>query len=36
MSYMTGIKAQERGVKNVCNLDGGLSAWLKLKTVQPV
>ena len=36
MSYMAGIKAQESGIKNVCNLDGGHSAWLKLKTVQPV
>jgi len=34
MSYMAAIKAQESGIKNVCNLEGGHSAWLKLKTVQ--
>ena len=36
MSYMAAIKAQERGIKNVCNLDGGHSAWLKLKVAQTV
>ena len=36
MSYMAAIKAQERGIKNVCNLDGGHSAWLKLKMVETV
>ena len=31
MSYMAAIKAQKRGIKNICNLEGGHSAWLKLK-----
>lgn len=31
MSYMAAIKAQEKGVKNVCNLEGGHSAWMKLQ-----
>lgn len=31
MSYMAAIKAQEKGIKNVNNLEGGHSAWLKLK-----
>lgn len=31
MSYMAAIHAQENGVKNVYNLDGGHSAWKKLK-----
>ena len=31
MSYMSAIKVQERGVKNVYNLEGGHSAWLKHK-----
>jgi len=34
MSYMAAIKAQENGIKNVCNLDGGHSGWLKLKATQ--
>ena len=33
MSYMAAIKAQEKGIKNVCNLEGGHSAWLKFKTL---
>jgi len=36
MSYMAAIKAQEIGIKNVCNLDGGHSAWLKSKVAQTV
>ena len=36
MSYMAAIKAQEIGIKNVCNLDGGHSAWLKLKMAETV
>ncbi len=36
MSYMAAIKAQERGVRNVYNLEGGHSAWLKLKEAQTV
>ena len=36
MSYMAAIKAQEKGIKNVCNLDGGHTAWLKLKVAQTV
>jgi len=36
MSYMAAIKAQESGIKNVCNLDGGHSGWLKLKVAQTV
>lgn len=31
MSYMAAMKAQEKGVKNVYNLEGGHSAWLKYK-----
>ena len=31
MSYMSAIKAQEMGIKNVFNLEGGHSAWLKHK-----
>lgn len=34
MSYMAAIKAQESGIKNVCNLDGGHSGWLKLKATK--
>ena len=34
MSYMAAIHAQEHGVKGVYNLEGGHSAWLKLKTSQ--
>ena len=29
MSYAAAIKAQEKGIKNVYNLEGGHSAWLK-------
>ena len=36
MSYMAAIKAQESGIKNVCNLDGGHSGWLKSKLAQTV
>ena len=36
MSYMAAIHAQEHGVKNVFNLEGGHSAWAKLKTAQTV
>ncbi|MFI0429988.1 rhodanese-like domain-containing protein [Mariniflexile sp. HMF6888] len=31
MSYMAALKAQEKGIKNVFNLEGGHSAWKKLK-----
>ena len=31
MSYMASIKVQEKGIKNVFNLAGGHSAWLKTK-----
>ena len=31
MSYMAAIKAHEIGLKNVYNLDGGHSAWIKHK-----
>ncbi|TNJ45275.1 hypothetical protein KFZ70_06830 [Tamlana fucoidanivorans] len=31
MSYMAALKAQEKGVNNVHNLEGGHAAWLKLK-----
>lgn len=34
MSYMAAIHAQENGVKNVYNLDGGHSGWKKLKEEQ--
>lgn len=34
MSYMAAIKAQEKGIKNVCNLDGGHAAWIKFKKVK--
>lgn len=34
MSYMAAIKAQEKGIMNVCNLDGGHSAWIKFKKVK--
>ena len=36
MSYMAAIKSQEIGIKNVLNLEGGHSAWLKLKEAQTV
>ena len=36
MSYMAAIHAQENGIKNVYNLEGGHSAWSKLKEVQIV
>jgi rhodanese-related sulfurtransferase len=36
MSYMAAIKAQERGIKNACNLEGGHSTWLKFKEAQKV
>lgn len=36
MSYMAGLKVQERGIKNICNLDGGHSGWLKSKVAQTV
>lgn len=31
MSFKVASMAQEKGLKNVCNLDGGHSSWLKLK-----
>lgn len=31
MSYSAAIKAQESGVKNILNLEGGHAAWAKLK-----
>ncbi len=31
MSYMAAIHAQENGVKQVCNLEGGHSAWKQLQ-----
>ena len=31
MSYMAAIKAQEKGINNVYNLEGGHSAWIKLQ-----
>lgn len=31
MSYMAAIKAQESGLKDVYNLEGGHSAWMKHK-----
>ena len=31
MSYVAAIKAKENGIKNVFNLEGGHSAWKKLK-----
>ncbi|UZR96704.1 rhodanese-like domain-containing protein [Chondrinema litorale] len=34
MSYMAAIHAQENGVKRVYNLEGGHSAWKKLKKSQ--
>lgn len=33
MSFKAATKALEKGLKKVCNLDGGHSAWLKLKAV---
>jgi len=36
MSYMAALKAQEKGIKNVFNLEGGHSAWKKLKKVSEV
>ncbi|MFT0714078.1 rhodanese-like domain-containing protein [Flagellimonas lutimaris] len=32
MSYMAAIHAQENGIPNVYNLEGGHSAWKNLKT----
>lgn len=34
MSYMAAIHAQESGIKNVYNLEGGHAAWKKLKENQ--
>lgn len=34
MSFMAAIKAQEAGVKQVFNLEGGHNAWLKVKAAQ--
>ena len=34
MSYMAALKAQEKGLKNICNLEGGHAAWSKLKEAQ--
>ncbi|MFH4969008.1 rhodanese-like domain-containing protein [Gaetbulibacter sp. M240] len=34
MSYMAAIKAQESGIKQVFNLEGGHAGWLKVKTGQ--
>ena len=34
MSYMASLKAQEKGIKNVYNLEGGHSAWMKMKEVR--
>ncbi|WP_242202058.1 rhodanese-like domain-containing protein [Aestuariivivens insulae] len=34
MSYMAALKAQEKGVENVHNLEGGHAAWLKFKNTQ--
>lgn len=31
MSYMAAIKAQNIGIRNVCNLEGGHAAWIKSK-----
>lgn len=31
MSYMAAIKAKENGIKLVYNLEGGHSAWMKIK-----
>ena len=31
MSYMAAIRAQEKGIQDVFNLEGGHSAWLKMK-----
>ena len=31
MSYMAAIKARENGIKHVYNLEGGHSAWMKIK-----
>lgn len=36
MSYMAAIHAQENGMKNVHNLEGGHAAWKKLKEGQLV
>lgn len=34
ISYMAAIKAQEKGIKNVCNLEGGHATWLKFKKAE--
>ena len=34
MSYMAAIKAHEKGIKKVNNLEGGHSAWKKMKKVR--
>ena len=34
MSYMAALKAQEKGIRKVFNLEGGHSAWMKLKQNQ--
>ena len=34
MSYMAALKAQEKGIKQVYNLEGGHSAWKNLKHSQ--
>ncbi|MEJ2003477.1 MAG: rhodanese-like domain-containing protein [Cyclobacteriaceae bacterium] len=32
MSYMAAIHAQENGIENVLNLEGGHNAWMNLKS----
>ncbi len=34
MSYMAALKAQEKGISDVFNLEGGHAAWMKLKQNQ--
>ncbi len=34
MSYMAALKAQEKGLKEIFNLEGGHAAWMKLKESQ--
>ena len=31
MSYAAALKAQEKGIKNISNLEGGHAAWMKMK-----
>lgn len=36
MSYMAALKAQENGIRNIFNLEGGHSAWQKMKEAETI